>query len=122
MPGQSGNGGRVSHHDSALKALEAGDSALVESYDLGVQNRFSRLHAMRQNRELGILTVHRIAFARNQAQLAVLDVAEGANAVPFDLVQPLFVRGRSPAADLRQHGGDRLGHRVLWRSRWPVAG
>ncbi len=52
---------------------------------------------MRKNRELGILAVDHIAVAGDHAQFAVLDVAEGADAVPLHFEKPTgSVGGGSP--------------------------
>ena len=94
VPGAARHRAGVGHIDAALQQLETGHAALVQGRDFAIHDRGLRLDVMRQDRQLGILPVDQIAVARNHPDLAVLDIAECADAVPFHLVDPLGIGRR----------------------------
>ena len=109
MPSQRRHRACIGDVDTALQQLEAGHAALVQRRDLAIDDGGLSLDVMRQDRQLRILPIDHIPVARNHPDLAVLDVADGADAVPLHFVDPDIVLRRIASADLREHRRADLG-------------
>ena len=98
-----------------LQEFKIRAALFIERGNFSIHDRALRSKVMRENREFGILTRNVVAVARHDPHDVVIargvDKAERANAVPFDLVQPVFARRRLAFPQLREHRGDDRRHR-----------
>src|ERR1700722_7751978 len=108
---QSSNRAGFGDGNTALEQLKAGHAGVIKDRNFGVENRLVGFNVVRQDGELRILTVHQVAVAGDHAHFAVLYVAECANAVPFDFVEPVVAGWWVAFSDLREHRHDAGGHR-----------
>ncbi len=106
----------VGDRDARLDEAEARAAVFVEHRDLAVENGGGRFEEVRQDAELGILLVAALLVAREDAELALLDEADGADAVPFHFVEPVGARRRA-SGESGEHGLDGAGQRGFRRRR-----
>ena len=76
-----GRGVRV--HDAGLNERESRDALRIQDRDFSIENDFVAVNVMRECAEFGILALAPIAIAGEDFEVAIADVTERADTVPF---------------------------------------
>lgn len=95
--------------NARLNQMKTGDALVVEHRDLSIENCRVAGHLMGQDGQFGILALAAQTAARGDADVLVVQKNQGANPVPFHLVQPIFSARRLVGQGC-QHGVQRARH------------
>src|SRR5439155_8795116 len=95
-----------------LEGLEAGLSLLIEPDDLTVEDGPSTAECLTETGELRVAPGDLNLVPGHEAELALLDECQTADAVPFHFVGPALVIPGQGAREPGQHGWNPLRHRI----------